>query len=183
MIKHYANIMQELQPDIEAIDKEISEHPDFPRYKYDYQHCFQSIEQHLQKIKVTKIKKLKRDQEQYKAGTAYPKPPESQIQSNNKFHIFRETVELNDTMHENSSSVNSQQPAAAVNMNNNDAQEDNLRRSNRIKERNNNNNINSDNNNQQGNNPQATTSHSKQGFQRRNQRKQWNRRKNHNHKR
>ncbi|XP_043938288.1 GATA zinc finger domain-containing protein 14-like [Protopterus annectens] len=78
MLKHYNVQILQLSKEVSELNSSITSHVDFCRYKYEYERCFVSIDQLLDRLKFNKIKKMNRDRAAYENGLAYPKPSMAQ---------------------------------------------------------------------------------------------------------
>ncbi|XP_043943152.1 probable basic-leucine zipper transcription factor E [Protopterus annectens] len=192
MIKHYSLTLKELGDKIEKLDSTIKQHSDFIRYKYDYLRVFHSIEQHIEKIKKTKIKKLERDRGQYDKGIAYPLPSSKQVWQNNhldSLDLFMENNNENESrINDNNISNNHHEyqsnPSTSESSRHQDqniAEQNPVRRSERIKSYNNINNSRAE----VASGPTTFTNNNNKnkGFQKYTQRKRWNRKRNQNNRR
>ncbi|XP_043921604.1 ATP-binding cassette sub-family A member 13-like [Protopterus annectens] len=79
MMKHYMLQIEILTKEVSALNTDITSDIDFLRYKFDYERCFTSIDQLLERLKYNKIKKMNRDRTAYENGSAYPKPSVEQV--------------------------------------------------------------------------------------------------------
>ncbi|XP_043922140.1 putative uncharacterized protein DDB_G0286901 [Protopterus annectens] len=177
IIDQYILINKNLEQHISQLDCQIKQHADFLRYKYEYIRCFHSIEQHIEKIRHYKLKKLQRDQKQYPSNTARPAPPKAQFPLDLGLSGTNNTMEenmTNEIYEGNISSNEDEEPSTSADLQDNNGE---VRKSERIKARNNNKNNNNHNDNFREN-QQNSASYSRQGFPRRNQKRNGNWRKN-----
>ncbi|XP_043929510.1 probable basic-leucine zipper transcription factor E [Protopterus annectens] len=83
LINFYTKDITVLKTELEVLEHGIKSDKDFPRYKYEYCRIYTSIEATMNKLLVTKKKKIARDINDYANNQAYPKPPSSVQTSTN----------------------------------------------------------------------------------------------------
>ncbi|XP_043928695.1 putative uncharacterized protein DDB_G0286901 [Protopterus annectens] len=180
LINFYNTDIGNLKSDLESLEHVIKSHKDFPRYKYEYCRVFTSIEATMDKLLITKKRKIARDLKDYSNNKAYPKPPPlaSTASLNN-------TVTYNDNDNDNRSEI-IQVPSHSTFSNENEEVQP-LRRSERLINNNNNsdsraNNANSNNNQNRlsNNNANVNDGQNQRGFRSNTNAQQTNRQNNRN---